>query len=67
MMDSVLRYVDGIDTKFLFGGVFVLSVLMGVILNGRKQKLKGIPVMMGYGSDHEKALMDGTLKVSSVV
>ena len=57
----------GIDTKLLFLGVGgILLALIAFVLSRRAEKLVGIPVMTGYGEDHERAMMEGTWKVSVI-
>jgi len=59
-MSSQIHGVLDFNKNLLFGGIFVLSVIVGIALKKRKERLTGLPVMTGYGSDHERALMDGT-------
>ena len=50
----------------LLGG----GVLLGItafLLSRRREKLRNIPVMSGYGEDQERALMEGALKVSLLI
>jgi len=53
-----------VDTKLLLGVGGILIAIVAFFLSRRTEKLVGIPVMTGYGSDHEKAMMEGTFKVS---
>lgn len=56
---------DGsVDTKLLLGVAGILLAILAFLISGRAEQLQGVPVMTGYGSDHEAALMDGALKVS---
>lgn len=51
-----------VDTKFVLGVGGILLAIVSFALSRRAEKLVGIPVMTGYGSNHEKAMMEGTLK-----
>ena len=53
-----------VDTNLLLGIGGLIIALVAFVLSRRAEKLVGIPVMTGCGSDHEKAMMEGTLKVS---
>lgn len=53
-----------VDTNLLLGVGSIILALVSFVLSRRAEKLVGIPVMTGYGSNHEKAMMEGTLKVS---
>jgi len=53
-----------VDTNLLLGVGGIILALVSFVLSRRAEKLVGIPVMTGYGSNHEKAMMEGTLKVS---
>ena len=53
-----------IDLNLLLGLGGIILALVSFVLLRRAEKVVGIPVMTGYGSDHEKAMMEGTLKVS---
>lgn len=53
------------DAKFTFGVSGILIALVAYVLSQRRERLVGIPVMTGYGDDHERAMVDGTLKVLS--
>lgn len=53
----------GVDTYLLLGVGGIILTLVALFLSRRAEKLVDIPVMTGYGSDHEKAMMEGTLKV----
>lgn len=55
-----------VDTSLLLGVGGIILALIAFILSRRTEKLVGIPVMTGYGSDHEKAMMEGTLKVNVI-
>jgi len=63
-MDVFLAKEVKVDTKLLLGVGGILLAIVAFVLSRRAEKLVGIPVMTGYGSDHEKAMMEGTLKVS---
>ena len=52
-------------TNLLLGVGGIIIALVAFVLSRRAEKLVGIPVMTGYGSDHEKAMIEGTLKVSA--
>jgi hypothetical protein len=52
-----------IDARFLLGVGGILVAIISFALSRRAEKLVGIPVMTGYGSDHERAMMEGSLKV----
>lgn len=62
-MDVVLAQDVKLDIKALLGVGGILLAIVAFVLSRRAEKLVGIPVMTGYGSDHEKAMMEGTLKV----
>lgn len=51
-----------IDARFLLGVGGILVAIISFALSRRAEKLVGIPVMTGYGSDHERAMMEGSLK-----
>jgi hypothetical protein len=51
------------DAKFVLGVGGILVALAAYVLSQRQEKLVGIPVMTGYGDDHERAMIEGTLKV----
>ena len=53
-----------VDTNLLLGVGGIIIALVSLVLSRRAEKLVGIPVMTGYGSDHEKAMIEGTVKVS---
>ena len=56
-----------VDTNLLLlsvGGIIL--ILIAFVYSRRAEKLVGIPVMTGYGSDNEKAMMEGFLKVSVI-
>lgn len=54
-----------VDTKMLLFGVCgIILALIAIVLSRQAEQLVGIPVMTGYGEDHERAMMEGTLKVS---
>lgn len=53
------------DAKFMFGVSGILIALVAYVLSQRRERLVGIPVMTGYGDDHERAMVDGTSKVLS--
>lgn len=53
-----------VDINLLLGVGGIILALVAFVFSRRAEKLVGIPVMTGYGSDHEKAMMEGTLKVS---
>ena len=56
---------DGtIDPKLLLGVGGLIVALVVFVLSDRTEKIVGIPVMTGYGLDHERAMMEGALKVS---
>lgn len=63
-MDVFLANDVKVDTKLLLGVGGILLAIVAFVLSRRAEKLVGIPVMTGYGSDHEEAIMEGTLKVS---
>ena len=63
-MDAVLAKDVKVDAKLLLGVGGILLAIVAFVLSRRGGKLVGIPVMTGYGADHEKAIMDGALKVS---
>jgi hypothetical protein len=54
------------DATFIICVVGILLAVVSYALSRRTEKLEGIPVMTGYGDDHEKAMLDGTMKVGSV-
>ena len=63
-MDAFLAKHVNVDAKLLLGVGGILLAIVAFILSRRGEKLVGIPVMTGYGSDHEKAIMEGALKVT---
>ena len=63
-MDIFLAKDIKIDIKGLLGVGSILLAIVAFVLSWRAEKLVGIPVMTGYGSDHETAIMEGTWKVS---
>lgn len=63
-MDVFLAKDVNVDTKLLLGVGGILLAIIAFVLSRRGEKLVNIPVMTGYGSDHETAIMEGTLKVS---
>lgn len=63
-MDVFLAKDVKVDTKILLGVGGILLAVVAFILTRRAEQLVGIPVMTGYGSDHDKAIMEGALKVS---
>lgn len=65
-MDGVLSKDVKVDTKFLLAVGGILLAIVAFALSRRQEQLVGIPVMIGYGSDHEKAMMEGVLKVSVI-
>jgi hypothetical protein len=65
-MDVFTKNVK-VDTKLLLGVGGILFAVVAFVRSRRVEKLVGIPVMTGYGSDHEKAMMEGTLKVSITI
>lgn len=64
IMDILLAKGVNANTKLLLGVGGILLAVVAFIVSRRAEKLIGIPVMTGYGSDYEKALMEGALKVS---
>lgn len=55
---------DGtVHLKLLLGLCGVILAVVAFVLSSRAEKLVGVPVMTGYGSDHERAMMEGALKV----
>lgn len=65
-MEFFLTKDVNVDTKLLLGIGGILLAIVAFALSRREEKLVGIPVMTGYGSDHEKAMMEGTLRVSVI-
>ena len=63
-MDAMLAKDVKVDARLLLGVGGILLAIIAFVLSRRGEKLVGIPVMTGYGSDHEKAIMEGSLKVS---
>ena len=63
-MDAFLAKDVEVDTKLLLGVGGIILAIVAFVLSRRGERLVGIPVMSGYGSDHEKAMMEGTLRVS---
>ena len=63
-MDVFLAEDVKVDTKILLCVAGILLAIVAFVISRRAEKLEGIPVMSGYGSDHEKAIMDGALKVN---
>jgi len=66
-MDVILSKDLNLNTKVLLGVGGIIFTIIAFVLSRRVEKLVGIPVMTGYGSDHEKAMMEGTLRVSVTV
>ena len=65
-MSKLLISLVNIDAKSLLaiGAVFAI---IAYVVSTRNEKLKGIPVVTDCGGDHERAMMEGALKVSSKV
>ncbi|KAF2259658.1 cytochrome P450 [Lojkania enalia] len=51
-----------LDANFVLGVCGMLVTFAAYALSQRREKLVGIPVMTGYGEDHERAMVEGTLK-----
>lgn len=53
-----------IELKMLLGVGGLIVALIVFVYTNRTEKLVGVPVMTGYGMEHERAMMEGALKVS---
>jgi hypothetical protein len=53
------------DAQFIICGVGILLAVVSFVISRRAERLQGIPLMTGYGNDHEKAMVEGTMKVCS--
>lgn len=56
-----------LDGKFLMGVCGVFVALAAYALSKRREKRDSLPVMTGYGDDFERAMIEGTMRVSLLI